>query len=102
MDEDLINNLFWPVDAHRIMQIPFTSDREDVVAWHYNQNGSFSVQSAYHCQWLHKFGENRVNRGCLKPAQFCRHKRIRRIDGSFASGRMVVAFLCAKKHSKFS
>ena len=60
-DEELINNLFWPMDAHRIMQIPFTSGREDVVAWHYNRNGVFSVGSAYHCQWLHKFGENIVN-----------------------------------------
>ena len=60
-DEELINDLFWPVDAHQILQIPLTSGREDVVAWHHNRNGFFSVRSAYHCQWIHKFGENRVN-----------------------------------------
>jgi len=45
-DEELINDLFWPVDAHQILQIPLTSSREGVVAWHHNWNGFFSVQSA--------------------------------------------------------
>ena len=29
-----------------------------MVAWHYNKNGLFSVRSAYHVQWSHKFGNN--------------------------------------------
>jgi hypothetical protein len=28
------------------------------VAWHHNCNELFSVRSAYHQQWLHKFGGN--------------------------------------------
>jgi hypothetical protein len=40
----LIEDIFWPVDAHKIMQIPLTPDREDFVAWHYNKLGLFSVQ----------------------------------------------------------
>jgi hypothetical protein len=49
------------MDVHRILQIPLRSGREDVVAWHYNRNGFLSIRFAYRCQWLHKFGENRVN-----------------------------------------
>jgi len=60
-DEDLIKALFWPVDANRILQIPLRPGREDVVAWHHNTNGYFSVGSAYHLQWLHKFRNHQVN-----------------------------------------
>ena len=35
-DEELINDLFWSVDANRILQIPLVLGREDVVAWHHN------------------------------------------------------------------
>jgi ribonuclease HI len=59
-DEDLITSIFWSVDANRILQIPLAQGREDVVAWHFNRNGYFSVGSAYHTQWLHKFGENNL------------------------------------------
>jgi hypothetical protein len=55
-DEDLIKSLFWEVDANRILKIPITNGREDLVAWHLNRNGLFSVRSAYHCQWMHQFG----------------------------------------------
>jgi hypothetical protein len=40
-DENLIRDLFWSVDAHRILQIPLVAGREDLVAWHYNKNGFF-------------------------------------------------------------
>jgi len=57
-DIDLIRSLFYPVDVQRILQIPIHIGRDDVVAWHHNRNGLFSVKSAYHCQWVHKFGRN--------------------------------------------
>ena len=60
-DVDLVKAIFWPTDVYRILQIPITSDREDVVAWDYNRSGLFSVRSAYHCQWESKFGP-RCNR----------------------------------------
>jgi hypothetical protein len=60
-DEELIKALFWEVDVNRILQIPLRHEREYVVAWHYNKNGYFSVESAYHLHWIHKFGANRVN-----------------------------------------
>ena len=31
-DIQLIRSLFWPVDVHRILQIPIYNGREDVVA----------------------------------------------------------------------
>ena len=31
-DVQLIRSLFWPVDVHRILQIPIYSGREDLVA----------------------------------------------------------------------
>jgi hypothetical protein len=42
-DEDLIQDIFWPIYAHRIIQIPLTPDTEDFVAWHYSKVGLFSV-----------------------------------------------------------
>lgn len=57
-DENLNRDLFWSVDVHRILQIPLVAGREDIVAWHFNKNGFFSVRSAYHLQWTHKFGGN--------------------------------------------
>jgi hypothetical protein len=59
-DVDLVKAIFWPVDARRILQIPIGYGREDLVAWHFNRSGQFSVRSAYHCQWNSKFG-NRFN-----------------------------------------
>jgi hypothetical protein len=55
-DEDLLKAIFWPTDVYRILQIPICSGRDDLVAWHYNRSGLFSVKSAYHCQWESKFG----------------------------------------------
>lgn len=57
-DVELISYLFWSIDVHRILQIPIMSGREDLVAWHYDRNGLFSVKSAHHCQWKHKFGSH--------------------------------------------
>jgi hypothetical protein len=34
-DVQLINDIFWPIDAHRILQIPIANGREDLVAWHH-------------------------------------------------------------------
>lgn len=45
-DEDLIRDIFWEVDVHRILQIPLTSGREDLVAWHYTKYAQFTVRSA--------------------------------------------------------
>lgn len=54
---DLLKTIFWPIDVCRIMQIPIRAGRDDLVAWQYNRSGTFSVKSAYHCQWDYKFGE---------------------------------------------
>jgi hypothetical protein len=56
-DEQLVCSIFSNTDVNRILQIPITPGREDFVAWHHNRNGLFSVRSAYHVQWKHRFGE---------------------------------------------
>jgi hypothetical protein len=51
-DEELLHNLFWSVDVQRILNIPLSRRGvEDVVSWHFNRNGIFSVKSAYHIEW---------------------------------------------------
>jgi hypothetical protein len=67
-DEELINDIFWPIDVHRILQIHLTPDREDFVAWHHNNSGMFSVKSAYYCQWNYKFGRNHRNENIAEGA----------------------------------
>lgn len=56
-DEVLIRDVFWPVDVHRILQIPLRVHvMDDFVSWHYNRTGSFTVRSAYHTEFKHQFG----------------------------------------------
>lgn len=55
-DEELIRDIFNPVDVNRILQIPLNySSFEDFVAWNGSSSGFFSVRSAYHCEWNHEF-----------------------------------------------
>jgi hypothetical protein len=57
-DEDLLRTLFSLTDIQNILQIPLSPGREDLVAWHYNWLGMFSVRSAYHCQWTSQFEDD--------------------------------------------
>jgi hypothetical protein len=42
-DEDLVRELFWSIDATRILEILIApSGMEDFVAWHHTKNGFFS------------------------------------------------------------
>lgn len=68
-DRNLIEDIFWQIDVQRILQIPITQGRDDLVAWHYNRNGIFSVRSAYHCQWTHQFGKANNRRGASDVGQ---------------------------------
>ncbi|VAI15050.1 unnamed protein product [Triticum turgidum subsp. durum] len=44
-DENLIRTVFWPVDVHRILQIPLRVQvMEDFVSWDYNPSGEFTVR----------------------------------------------------------
>jgi hypothetical protein len=43
-DEELIRDIFWSVDATRILEIPITpSSMEDFVAWHFTKTGFFQL-----------------------------------------------------------
>ena len=55
-DEQLIREIFYLVDANRILQIPLNFQAfDDFVAWNLTRSGVFTVSSAYHEQWAHKF-----------------------------------------------
>lgn len=47
-DTELVKDLFWEEDVVNILAIPVHIDREDTVAWHFDQKGVFSIKSAYH------------------------------------------------------
>ena len=56
-DEELLNDLFWPVDVQRILHIPLARGMmEDFVSWHLSKDGIFSVKSCYHAEWEHQHG----------------------------------------------
>lgn len=70
-DGDLIREVFWPVDVHRILQIPLTPGSEDFIGWYNTKTGLFTVKSAYYTQWEHSFGRNpqhtNAARGSVNP-----------------------------------
>jgi hypothetical protein len=46
-NEEMVMFVFFPHDVDAILNISIPSQTgEDVVAWHYEKNGCFSVQSA--------------------------------------------------------
>lgn len=48
-NQELINSIFPPEDAHAILKVPLLNDiDEDQVIWKLNRNGLYSVRSAYH------------------------------------------------------
>ena len=49
-DEQLIRQTFWPQDVDLILSIPVHVEMEDVVAWHYDSKGLFTLRSAYKVQ----------------------------------------------------
>ena len=52
LDEQLVRENFWPVDAERILQIPLSSHgQSDFISWHFSKSGCFTVRSAYHITW---------------------------------------------------
>jgi hypothetical protein len=46
-DVELIQSTFWPEDVPKILAIPVHVEMEDVLAWHYDSKGIFSVKTAY-------------------------------------------------------
>ena len=47
-DHQLVKDLFWEEDAINILAIPVRQNSDDIIAWHYDPKGIFSVKSAYH------------------------------------------------------
>jgi hypothetical protein len=50
-DEQLLHDIFYPIDVRRIQAIPLSPlAEEDSIAWLGTKNGMFSVKSAYHME----------------------------------------------------
>ncbi|WVZ92941.1 LOW QUALITY PROTEIN: hypothetical protein U9M48_038971, partial [Paspalum notatum var. saurae] len=47
-DIELIKEIFWEEDVKKILAIPLRPNREDMLSWHYDTKGLFSVKSVYH------------------------------------------------------
>jgi len=61
-DEQLVSQTFWPEDVNTILAIPTHSDLEDLLAWHFDKRGIFTVKSAYKVQRAAE--QRRSTRGC--------------------------------------
>jgi hypothetical protein len=46
-DVQLVTENFWKIDADIILSIPIREEFEDLLAWHYDSKGIFTVKSAY-------------------------------------------------------
>jgi len=47
-DRHMVQAVFWEEDWKRILSIPIKHGMEDLLAWHFDSKGNFSVKSAYH------------------------------------------------------
>jgi hypothetical protein len=55
-DVEMVQSIFHPIDAQRILQIPLNPNGfHDFLASHHTRSGVFSVRSAYHVEWKHQF-----------------------------------------------
>ena len=57
-DEQLVRDVFNPIDASRVLRIPLSSNMtEDFISWHLSKSYTFTVRSAYYAQWSHSFSQ---------------------------------------------
>ncbi|RLN29342.1 hypothetical protein C2845_PM05G03480 [Panicum miliaceum] len=53
-DDKLVQQTFWPQDLDIVLSTTVNHDLEDLVAWHYDNRGNFSVKSAYRVERDHE------------------------------------------------
>ena len=46
-DVELVKRIFWEEDVKVILALPIHEGRDNLIAWHYDNYGRFSVDSAY-------------------------------------------------------
>ena len=46
-DVELVKRIFWEEDVKVILALPVHEGRDNLIAWHYDNYGRFSVKSAY-------------------------------------------------------
>jgi len=73
----LIEEVFWEKDWGRILGIPIKAGMDDLLAWHYDKKGIFSVKSSYHVLVddqrrvaRHQQGESRESSGRASEPSF--------------------------------
>jgi hypothetical protein len=47
-DEALVRDVFWEEDVCYILATPTNPGHDDMIAWHFDSKGLFSVKSVYH------------------------------------------------------
>jgi hypothetical protein len=62
-DKQLISEVFWEEDVNRILGIPIKHGMADLLAWHYDSKGIFSVKLAYHVLDDQRERESRTQQG---------------------------------------
>jgi hypothetical protein len=55
-DDGLVYDSFWKEDADLILSLLVHEGMENMIAWHYNNNGLFSVKSEEHLTMLSSIG----------------------------------------------
>jgi hypothetical protein len=57
--EELVREIFYPPDAETVLQLKIPSvDGEDILAWHPERSGLFTVRSAYRLALERKMKDN--------------------------------------------
>ena len=51
LDVELVKDIFWQEDADLILALLVHEGRPNMLAWHYDKQGKFSVKSAYKVCW---------------------------------------------------
>lgn len=68
-DQALVRDIFWEEDVQDILAIPVHIGREDLLAWHFDKKGVFSVKSAYHTLHGQSIREAKKQKGESSRAQ---------------------------------
>lgn len=54
-DLNKIESYFWEIDHEEVKRIPLSAPQgKDVLVWHYDSKGEFTVKSGYHLAMAHE------------------------------------------------
>lgn len=67
----MVRDVFWEEDVLHILAIPVHVGREDVIAWHFDKKGFFSVKSTYHTLHDSSVQKAKKQKGESSSGQMC-------------------------------